>query len=249
LNLLLFLDFVDVFLSMGSSFLLIPSFCFSYDEMQTPQLSQLEEEDEASLHEELDEDDDNSQADSLDGSAISSLGSSTGRGGGNGSSGNIDSAANNADAPVNVASRDAAVVNPTSKDATISTNLALSAKRVSNISTNDLPSSTPAESHKSHTSSSSSPSRGLGRTLLWSSLLGAVILALAAQLVVVLAPLALSECSDLFAPLSDVAASTAAAEGDAGTREVANSRSSGMSGIAMTCSARVIRSLLTADRS
>jgi len=237
---------------MGSSFLLIPSFCFSYDEMQTPQLSQLEEEDEASLHEELDEDDDNSQADSLDGSAISSLGSSTGRGGGNGSSGNIDSAANNADAPVNVASRDAAVVNPTSKDATISTNLALSAKRVSNISnssTNDLPSSTPAESHKSHTSSSSSPSRGLGRTLLWSSLLGAVISALAAQLVVVLAPLALSECSDLFAPLSDVAASTAAAEGDAGTREVANSRSSGMSGIAMTCSARVIRSLLTADRS
>lgn len=232
---------------MGSSFLLIPSFCFSYDEMQTPQLSQLEEEDEASLHEELDEDDDNSQADSLDGSAISSLGSSTGRGGGNGSSGNIDSAANNADAPVNVASRDAAVVNPTSKDATISTNLALSAKRVS---TNDLPSSTPAESHKSHTSSSSSPSRGLGRTLLWSSLLGAVISALAAQLVVVvLAPLALSECSDLFAPLSDVAASTAAAEGDAGTREVANSRSSGMSGIAMTCSARVIRSLLTADRS
>ena len=237
---------------MGSSFLLIPSFCFSYDEMQTPQLSQLEEEDEASLHEELDEDDDNSQADSLDGSAISSLGSSTGRGGGNGSSGNIDSAANNADAPVNVASRDAAVVNPTSKDATISTNLALSAKRVSNISnssTNDLPSSTPAESHKSHTSSSSSPSRGLGRTLLWSSLLGAVISALAAQLVVVLAPLALSECSDFFAPLSDVAASTAAAEGDAGTREVANSRSSGMSGIAMTCSARVIRSLLTADRS
>ena len=237
---------------MGSSFLLIPSFCFSYDEMQTPQLSQLEEEDEASLHEELDEDDDNSQADSLDGSAISSLGSSTGRGGGNGSSGNIDSAANNADAPVNVASRDAAVVNPTSKDATISTNLALSAKRVSNMSnssTNDLPSSTPAESHKSHTSSSSSPSRGLGRTLLWSSLLGAVISALAAQLVVVLAPLALSECSDLFAPLSDVAASTAAAEGDAGTREVANSRSSGMSGIAMTCSARVIRSLLTADRS
>ena len=237
---------------MGSSFLLIPSFCFSYDEMQTPQLSQLEEEDEASLHEELDEDDDNSQADSLDGSAISSLGSSTGRGGGNGSSGNIDSAANNADAPVNVASRDAAVVNPTSKDATISTNLALSAKRVSNISnssTNDLPSSTPAESHKSHTSSSSSPSRGLGRTLLWSSLLGAVISALAAQLVVVLAPLALSECSDLFAPRSDVAASTAAAEGDAGTREVANSRSSGMSGIAMTCSARVIRSLLTADRS
>ena len=229
---------------MGSSFLLIPSFCFSYDEMQTPQLSQLEEEDEASLHEELDEDDDNSQADSLDGSAISSLGSSTGRGGGNGSSGNIDSAANNADAPVNVASRDAAVVNPTSKDATISTNLALSAKRVSNMSnssTNDLPSSTPAESHKSHTSSSSSPSRGLGRTLLWSSLLGAVVLALA--------PLALSECSDLFAPRSDVAASTAAAEGDAGTREVANSRSSGMSGIAMTCSARVIRSLLTADRS
>ena len=248
---------------MTDSFSFLPIGLCTLQNLQTPQLSQLDEEDEASLHDELDDDDNNSQADSLDGSAVSSLGGATAGGGGGGrSNGSLDpaaaptapsaNAAGTAGTPAaNIPSITEAAHSP---NAMTESTAKSSSSHSGNVSGNGSsigstigsPQAAASEGNKSHLSG------GLGRTVLWTSLIGVLTLALVVQLLVVLAPIALSECADLLAPLSDV--SVTAAFGEAATVEGGAARtkgglgsSSSVSGVAMTCSARILRHLLEAD--